>query len=118
MRQGNQTAVSESANGYEDTWNIGGSRFSLWASSAFDPDTYVGTTTVVPTAVLSIAPTYSNLAAGVGGTYAGAPGGDVVAAGQAAQNPMSLQKSPTPIVLGSLLIAVVGIHWLYYRERK
>lgn len=103
--------VYEYQNGYQDTFDIGGSRWGLWSSSAFDPDAYVGTTTVVPLAVLSAPPTYQNM-----GTYGGSQPTPAVA--NAAGSPWSLKSSPTPLILVGLAIALYGLHWLYYKERR
>ena len=106
-----QLPVYETQEGYADTWDVGGSRWSLYSSSAFDPDAYVGTTTVVPTAVLSIAPTYSNL--GSYGAQQSNPGAMVAAA-----DPWNPKHSPTPLVIVGLGFALYALHWLYYKERR
>lgn len=110
---GNATLpVYEMQNGYADTWDVGGSRWPLYSSMAFDPDTYVGSTTVTPIAVLSVPPTYGQLAGG-----SGAPGYDPLAQNAAAA-PWNPKHSPTPLVLIGLAIALYGLHWLYYKEHR
>lgn len=104
--------VFEYQQGYADTWDVGGSRWPLWSSSAFDPDAYVGTTTVVPLAVLSAPPTYTQM----GGLYGQV--GDSPAMANAMANPWNPKHSPTPVVLVALALALYGIHYLYYKERR
>lgn len=104
--------VTELQNGYQDTWDIGGSRWALYSAMAFDPDAYVGTTTTVPLAVLSAPPTYGQLGSGYQGAKANA------AATNAANNPWSFSQSPTILIIVALAVALYGIHWLYYKERE
>lgn len=100
--------------GYADTWDVGGSRFPFWSSMAFDPDAYVGTTTVVPLAVLSAPPTYGQMG-GQGGTYGNLSS---PVAANAAANPWNPKHSPTPIIIVALALALYGLHWLYYKDRR
>lgn len=105
--------IYENQEGYSDTWDVGGSRFALWSSSAFDPDSYVGTTTTVPLAVQSIPPTYGQL-----GPSGSAGGGYNPATQAAAANPFNAKLSPLPVTLVCLAIALLGVHFLYFHKKK
>jgi hypothetical protein len=107
--------VYENLSGYEDTWDIGGGRFPLYADSAFDPQAYTGTTSPVPLALLSIPPTYGEFnAMGEAGTYS--------AQGMANQNaaaaPFSFVHSPTPYIILGLIVGFFALHKLYFSKKK
>lgn len=105
--------VYEQEQGYVDTWGVGGDRFGFLSKSMFAPNPFIGTTTLVPEALLSIPPTYNQLGAGsVGATYGGGQ-----AAAQAGANPWSPNASPLPWVILFLLLGVWGIHTLYFKKR-
>jgi hypothetical protein len=106
-----QLPIYEYQNGYADTWDIGGSRFGFYSSMAFDPDAYVGTSTVVPLAILSAPPTYGQL-----GGYG--PMATNAAASNAAAQPWNPKQSPLPLVILGIAVALYGLHWLYYKERR
>lgn len=105
--------VEEVQQGYSDTWNIGGSRFPLYSENAFDPYAYVGTTTVVPMALLSAPPTYGQLDA-ASSSY-GTTGSAARNANSAPWNP---GQSPLVPTLVALVVGVYIFHWLYYKNRK
>lgn len=107
--------VEEVQQGYSDTWNIGGSRFAFYSEDAFDPYAYVGTTTVVPMALLSAPPTYGQLDAASGPNGVGANG---AASRTASANPWSPSKSPLVPTIAALVIGVYVFHWLYYKNRR
>lgn len=112
-KQANTLAVDEVQQGYADTWNIGGSRFPFYSEQAFDPYAYVGTTTVVPMALLSAPPTYGQLDA------ASASYGSTGAASRVANaNPWNPGKSPLPMTIAALVVGVLVFHWLYYKDRR
>jgi hypothetical protein len=108
--------VNEWQQGYADTWDVGGSRFGLWAQSAFSPNSYVGTTTTVPLAVLSAPPTYSQL--GGGSSTAAGLGGYSPVASNAGANPWSPKHSPLPMVIVGFIVGLWGLHWLYYKDKR
>jgi hypothetical protein len=97
---------------YLRTLDLGGSRFGLWDPSAFNPAGMVGVTTTTSLATLSVPPTYSTM--GGGSPYSGAHGAQDVAAGA----PWSPRTSPLPWVLLFLVVALYGIHKLYFEERR
>jgi hypothetical protein len=105
--------VEEVQQGYADSWSIGGSRFPFYSQDAFDPYAYVGTTTVVPMALLSAPPTYGQLdasAANYGTTGS--------AARNASASPWNPGQSPLVPTVVALVIGVYVFHWLYYKNRK
>lgn len=111
-QQQNGPNIYEDLNGYEDTWDIGGSRFALWAESAFDPQAYTGTTSPVPLALLSVPPTYGNMDE-MSQQYS--PGG--MASSNAAAKPFSFVHSPTPYIIVGLLVGFYALHKLYYSKK-
>jgi hypothetical protein len=112
MNRSGVLPVSEVQQGYADTWDIGGSRFPFWAQDAFDPWAYVGTTTVVPMALLSAPPTYGQL-----DSAAGSYGSSGSASRLASSNPWHPGKSPLVITLVALVVTLYAFHWLYYKGR-
>lgn len=113
QQQTNALMVEEVQQGYADTWNIGGSRFPFYSEQAFDPYAYVGTTTVVPMALLSAPPTYGQLDS-ASASYGSAGRGSRIANSA----PWSPSKSPLPLTIAALVIGVVVFHWLYYKDRR
>jgi hypothetical protein len=107
--------VYEQEQGYVDTWGVGGDRFGFLPSSMFHPDPFIGTTTLVPEALLSIPPTYSQL--GPGGAL-NTQYGNGQAASQASAAPWSPSVSPLPWTIAALIVAVFGVHWLYFRDKR
>jgi len=105
--------VYENEQGYMDTWGVGGDRFSFLSKSMFAPDPFIGTTTLVPEALLSIPPTYGQM-----GTANAAYGSAGASARVAASNPWSPQASPLPWVIVALIVGVWGIHTLYFKRGK
>lgn len=101
-------AVVGSGSDYLRTIDLGGSRFGLWDHSAFNPVGLVGVTTTAQLATLSIPPTYSTM--GGGAPYSGG----VSPSGAAATAPWSPKTSPLPWVLLFLVVALYGIHKLYF----
>lgn len=93
------------------TLDIGGSRFPLWGSSAFNPVGMVGVTTPTTLATLSVPPTYSTM--GGGSPYSGGAS----ASGLASSSPWSPSASPLPWVLIALIFGIWALHKLYW-ERK
>lgn len=98
--------------GYANATNIGGSRYPLWVQQAFTPNNFVGTTTPTTLGLLSVPPTYDQIAPAGNGMNAGA------ANALASRNPWSPGKSPTPMIIVGLIIGVLGIHFLYYRKKR
>lgn len=109
----NALMVEEVQQGYADTWNIGGSRFPFYSEQAFDPYAYVGTTTVVPMALLSAPPTYGQL-----DSAAGSYGTTGAASRVANANPWHPGLSPLPLTIVGLVFGVLVFHWLYYKDRR
>lgn len=105
--------VSEVQQGYNDTWDIGGSRWALYSDSAFDPYAYVGTTTVVPMALLSAPPTYGQL-----NSAAGQYGSNGAASRVASANPWSPVESPMVLTIVGLVLGIYAFHYLYYKKHK
>lgn len=111
---GNATLpVEEVQQGYSDTWNVGGSRWPFYSSDAFDPYAYVGTTTVVPMALLSAPPTYGQLDA-ASSNY----GTNGAAARTASATPWNPGKSPLVPTIVALVVGVYLFHWLYYKDKR
>lgn len=105
--------VFSESNGYDNATNIGGSRYPLWTSQAFNPNNFVGQTTPVPLALLSVPPTYDQLPQnGSGGNGSSAYGS------LASMKPWSPSASPTPHIIFWLVVGVLGIHFLYYSKKK
>lgn len=117
MTQANVMPIYENEQGYLDTWGVGGDRFSFLSSSMFAPNPFIGTTTLVPEALLSIPPSYNTInmmGSGGAGAY-GASG----AAGQAgAAAPWNPSQSLVPWVIFGLIFGLWGIHTLYYKKGK
>lgn len=109
----NTLPVEEVQQGYADTWNIGGSRFPFYSEQAFDPYAYVGTTTVVPMALLSAPPTYGQL-----DSAAASYGSNGAAQRVANANPWHPGLSPLPLTIVGLVVGVFVFHWLYYKDRR
>ncbi|MGH7239166.1 MAG: hypothetical protein ACREHG_03760 [Candidatus Saccharimonadales bacterium] len=108
-------AVNEIQQGYANTLDIGGSRWAgTYAADAFDPYAYVGTTSVVPLAVLSAPPTYGQLDS----AYYGGSGGANLASSVAKSNPMSPVHSPVVLTIVALVVGLYMFHWLFYKGRK
>jgi hypothetical protein len=107
--------VYETQEGYADTWDVGGSRYSFYANAAFDPQQYVGNTSAVPLALLSAPPTYATLDS-AGGANGYGPSG--AASRTAAGSPFNPSASPLPWMIGGVIVAVYLFHYLYYRERR
>lgn len=106
--------ISEVQNGYVDTWNIGGDRFSFLAGSMFSPQAYVGLTDTVPIGLLSVPPTYDQLSGMVGGMGQTYNNAGAIAAG----SPWNPRKSLVPWVLFGLIIGWLGVHHLYYKRHR
>lgn len=104
--------VAQVQQGYANTVDIGGSRWPFYANDAFNPYAYVGTTTVVPEALLSAPPTYGQL----NGNYVN--GAMPTAGNVAASNPWSPSTSPLVYVIVALVVGIYGFHYLYYKDRK
>jgi hypothetical protein len=105
--------VYENEQGYVDTWGVGGDRFAFLPSSMFSPQPFVGTTSPVPTALLSIPPTYNQLNS-ANQDY----GTQGAAARQGASAPWSPKSSLVPWVIVSLIVGLYGIHTLYYKDKR
>jgi hypothetical protein len=109
--------IYENEQGYLDTWGIGGDRFSFLPSTMFAPNPLVGTTTLVPEALLSIPPSYGNInMLGSGGAAGYASQGSAARAGAAA--PWNPTQSIVPWVIFGLIVGLWGIHVLYYKKGK
>lgn len=114
---GGAMQIYENEQGYMDTWGIGGDRFSFLSKSMFAPNPYVGTTTLVPEALLSIPPSYSNInMMGSGGAGDYGSNGSAARAGAAA--PWNPTQSIVPWVIFGLIVGLWGIHVLYYKHGK
>jgi hypothetical protein len=110
--------VNEVQQGYADTWDIGGSRWGMYSAQAFDPYSYVGTTTVVPMALLSAPPTYGQLDASTSAAYATGPGGGTQASTLAQSAPWNPKTSPLVPTIVAIVVGVYLFHYLYYKDRK
>jgi hypothetical protein len=105
--------VYEQQEGYSDTWDIGGSRWSLYSESAFNPYSSVGTTTAVPLALLSAPPTYATLD-GASANY-----GPQGASSRAARTaPWSPKVSPLPWMIAGVVVAVYLFHYIYFKKDR
>lgn len=110
--------VNEVQQGYADTWDLGGSRWPLYSAQAFDPYAYVGTTTVVPLALLSAPPTYGQLDASSSNAYASGPQGGSQASALAQSQPWNPKNSPlVPTIIG-IVVGLYLFHYLYYKDRR
>lgn len=109
-----QSEVYENLQGYQDDWGIGGDRFSFLPSSMFNPTPFIGTTTLVPEALLSIPPSYSNV--NMMGSGAAGYGTSGAAARAGAAAPWNPSQSLVPWVIFGLVIGLWGIHSLYYKK--
>lgn len=103
--------IYEAQSGYDDTWDIGGSRWSLYSSMAFNPNAYVGTTTVAPLGLLSVPPTYDQL-----NTTSGQYGSSGQAAKLGSAYPFDPRASIVPWALGAVLVCII-FHKMYYKGR-
>ena len=106
----NSPAVVEYGQG--DTWQVGGSRFALFSNYAFNPIGYGPTAEQIPYALPSVPPVY-----GQGSSFGGDMGGQTQAAMLAAGAPLHPKYSPLPWVLGGILVAVLSLHWLHWKEK-
>ena len=79
----------------------------------FNPLQFYGTTSPVPEALLSIPPTYAQLGAANAQYGQGSLAGSV-----GAQQPWNPKVSITPWVVVGLLIALWGIHTLYFKDKR
>lgn len=105
--------IYEVEQGYVDTWGVGGDRFGFLPQSMFYPQPYIGTTSPVPLAVLSIPPTYNQLNS-ANSDYGVATAG--ARAGAAA--PWSPSQSLVPWVLVGLIVGFLGVHYLYFDKKR
>lgn len=110
--RGQTLDVFSETTGYANATNIGGSRYPLWVGQAFNPNNYVGTTTPVPLGLLSVPPTYDQIAPTGAGMSQGASNA------LASQFPWSPGKSPTPLIIVGLIVSVIGLHFLYFKRKK
>jgi hypothetical protein len=97
---------------YTQTYDIGGSRFGMWAASGVNPAGMVGATTTTTLATLSVPPTYDTM--GSGSVYT--PG--VSAPAAAAASPWDPRVSPLMLVILALIISAYGIHKLYFDDKR
>lgn len=113
---GNQSGLvaTEVQQGYADTWDVGGSRWPFYSADAFDPYAYVGTTTVVPMALLSAPPTYGQLDSSSAAYGGNAPQSAMLAASA----PWSPKSSPLVMIILALVVGLYMFHYLYYKDRR
>lgn len=95
-----------------NTTEIGGSRFALWGEDVINPVGWGQQWTSKPYTFPTGVPMFGTNNAGA--TASGMQADDSMALA----NPLHFGHSPLPWALVGIVVAVVGLHWLHWRERK